>query len=87
MITMEDQVVDNLPAIRLTSGSDNTRISSRAIQVPNVVSADLRMETPDIYLGKLEEEYGFIWRSLSKNIIGIWDDISGIKDRLDNLEA
>ena len=37
------------------------------------------VEVPDIYLGDLEDEWGDEWKSLSKNIIELWEEIEALK--------
>lgn len=37
------------------------------------------VEVPDIYLGDLEDKWGDEWKSLSKNIIELWEKIEALK--------
>lgn len=59
----------------LTSKSGTTTLSDHDLTINLIMARDINLD-------ELEAEYGAEWNSISKNIIGLWNEIANIKNSL-----
>ncbi|MEG0216538.1 MAG: hypothetical protein RR685_10460, partial [Hungatella sp.] len=67
--------------IRLSTASGTTEVSDHHIETSNIFATQ-RVNSTDIWLGDLENRYGPEWKSVSYNIISLWDRIATIESLL-----